>query len=248
MYCVLKRQTHFGQKMQEKTTLEKHNAFRIRPCRHAEHVRRCPAWKFKLNLKLRRTKRQTVRCDGRFVFVYIFIFRITGSKFEQTIQGTTIRYVHFIIKNVIATIGDLNFSGIQLRTNNTRNNQVCPFHNQKCHSYSSNTTTHSKQVNKLKFRQSAIFCHCHCAIKKRLKRYDNLTFKYCAFIIKSLVANFSLSFLHAALYSPCYQASGAGANIWRSGGRIKLKGVNKYLVCSLFGSSLLMPGTISFLN
>ena len=93
-------------------------------------------------------------------------------------------------------------SGIQLRTNNTRNNQVCPFHNQKCHSYSSNTTTHSKQVNKLLFRQSAMFCHNDYAIKNDWSDTIILTFKYRVLIIKSLVANFSLSFLHTALYSP----------------------------------------------
>ena len=58
-------------------------------------------------------------------------------------------------------------SGIQLWTNNTRNNQVCLFHNQKCHSYSSNTTTQAKEVNKLKFWNSAIIAfwsdHDDCA-------------------------------------------------------------------------------------
>ena len=32
---------------------------------YARHVQRCPTWKFKLNLKLRRTKRRTVWRDGR---------------------------------------------------------------------------------------------------------------------------------------------------------------------------------------
>ena len=60
MYCVLKRQTHFGQKMQEKTTLEKTQRI---PYTTLPSRRTCPALSgVKIQIKPEITPDKTPDC------------------------------------------------------------------------------------------------------------------------------------------------------------------------------------------